>query len=94
MKKFLVLVLLFACVSANAQHRAYYPHGYYRPYHDHLHWVLPAVVGGVVVYEMTKPPVIVQQPVVIQPPLELNCSPWREIQTPDGKIYRERTCTQ
>jgi len=36
--------------------------------------------------------VIIQQPQVIVQ--QENCSPWREVQTYDGRIYRERTCTQ
>lgn len=48
-----------------------------------------------------QPPVIVQQPPVFvqqQPPVivqrEPICSEWREIRTPDGRIYRERSCYQ
>jgi hypothetical protein len=33
-----------------------------------------------------------RQPVIVQ--LQENCTPWKEIQTPDGQTYRERTCTQ
>ena len=78
-------------------------HGYYPGYG----WVAPTVIGGVIGYEIarnqTPPPVIVQQPVIVQsvpvaPTVYYGqtqtCTAWNEIQTPDGKIYRERTCTQ
>ena len=44
-----------------------------------------------------------QQTVVVQKPQEViqqqpgpnaNCTDWKEVQTSDGKIYKERTCTQ
>jgi len=35
--------------------------------------------------------IVQQQPIYV--PQEA-CTPWKEIQTLDGKIYRERTCTQ
>ena len=105
MKKIiLTALLLIASASAMAQyHGPRHGHGHG---HGHWHrghggtwnWVVPAIIGGAVVYGATRPaeasPVIVQQPVIIQSPVDQNCSPWKEIQTPDGKIYRERTCTQ
>jgi hypothetical protein len=67
------LVLTVAAVSANAQH-----HGWRHGYHGHYGgngwgWVVPAVVGGAVVYAATRPPVVVQQqPVIVQqPPAEV-----------------------
>jgi hypothetical protein len=66
------------------------------------HWIVPAVIGGVLTYEIvksqeqrpviiTEPPVIVQQPpVVIQ--RQPVCTEWREYTGPDGRVYRERTC--
>lgn len=67
----LALVSLVGC--ANAQH---YGHHGYRPHHVHgggWGWVVPAVIGGAIVYGATRPaqaePVIVQQPpVVVVPP--------------------------
>lgn len=42
------------------------PHHHHRARGDGLRWVLPAVIGGAVVYAVTRPdPVIVQQPPVI-----------------------------
>ena len=104
MKKLIALVLLAGSVSAMAQ----YPH------HNHRHggrgyngWIAPVIVSGVVGYEIARhqtPPVIIQQPVIVQPapvpPATVyygqtqTCTAWNEIQTADGRIYRERTCTQ
>lgn len=97
MKKILVAVMLLVSSTAFADHGYHGYHGYWR--HDGRGgwgWVAPAVVGGVIVYEATRPPVIVQQPapVVIQQQVGPVCSPWTEIQNPDGTITRTRTCTQ
>jgi hypothetical protein len=98
MKKLIALILITLSTTAMAQH-----------YHHHRHngwgyngWIAPVIVSGVIGYEIARrqPPVIVQQPVVVQPapyygqiPVQ-SCTAWTEIQTPDGRIYRERTCTQ
>ena len=101
MKRFIALILLTSSLSAMAQHGLRYHHGYYPGYN--YGWVAPTIIGGVIGYEIARnqPPVIVQQPVIVQPaPVTPyygqtpTCSAWNEIQTADGKIYRERTCTQ
>jgi hypothetical protein len=103
MKRLVALILLSVSLSAMAQ----YPH------HNHRRggwgyngWIAPVIVSGVIGYEIARnyPPVVVQQPVIIQPtpvpPATIyygqtqTCTAWNEIQTADGKIYRERTCTQ
>ena len=97
MKKLIALVLITLSATAMAQH------------HHHRHggggyngWIAPVIVSGVIGYEIARrqPQVIVQQPVVVQPapyygqiPVQ-SCTVWTEIQMPDGRIYRERTCTQ
>lgn len=68
MKK-LILVLfigLGAIASANACcYRGGYHGGYYHPYG----WVAPALIGGVIGYELAQPPVVVQQqPIIVQQP--------------------------
>jgi hypothetical protein len=99
MKKILVaLSLLVLTGTAMAQH-----HGHGFRHHGHHRgpsmgwWVAPVVVGAIS-YELGRQQVIVQQqPVVIQQqsiPPSITCTEWKEIQGPDGKIYRERTCTQ
>jgi hypothetical protein len=100
MKKILLALSLLAVTgTAMAQH--YHGHGM-RHYGQHRGpgigwWVAPVVVGAIG-YELGRQQVIVQQPpVVIQQqtiPQATTCTDWKEIQGPDGKIYRERTCTQ
>lgn len=100
MKKILIsLALLMVTVPALAQHwnHGHRHHGHAR-YYGHSGWVAPLIIGGVVGAAIANRPVqaetfIVQsQPVFVQQ--QENCTPWKEIQTLDGKIYRERTCTQ
>ena len=98
-KLFITLLLAGATLPALAQHHGHgFRHpGYYRGYYGGGGWVAPLIIGGAVGYALTRPdPVIVQQPVYVeQPPViqNQNCGPWKEVQTPEGKIYRERTCT-
>lgn len=90
MKKFL-LILAMLPTLASAQH--YYHHNH-RPHWRYQNnawtWMVPAVIGGVVVYEATKNPP--PQPIIVQQPPQENCTAWTEIQTPDGRIVRERVC--
>ena len=105
MRKFIVSVIASALlisptlVFAKHGHHAHVP--IYK--HGHLHrthngaWVfVPALIlGGLAGAAMAKENQ--QQPVVIQSnpnTVYVECSEWKEIQTPDGKIYRERTCVQ
>jgi hypothetical protein len=97
MKKILVALSLLALTgSAMAQHhhgQGFRHPGYYRG-PGYGWWVAP-VVTGVISYELGRQQVIVQQqPVIVQPQPIQTCTEWKEIQTPDGKIYRERTCSQ
>ena len=100
MKKILVALSLLALTgTAIAQH--YHGHGF--RHHGHHRgpsmgwWVAPVVVGAIG-YELGRQQVIVQQqPIVIQQqsiPPSITCTEWKEVQTSDGKIYRERTCNQ
>ena len=67
MKK-IILVLLLSIVSV--AHAERWRHGggaYY--YHPGYGWAVPAIIGGAIVYEATRPPVYIQQqPVYIQQP--------------------------
>ena len=106
MKKLLIasLIGLGTLTSVSAQAHGYGPHGYWRPHPGGgWGWVAPVVVGGVIGYELTRPPVYTQPPVVVQqPPVVIqqnpvvvqgqNCSPWTQIQNPDGSITTTRTC--
>lgn len=75
-------------------HFQHHRHHHYR----HHNWVAPLIIGGVATYALTRPdPVIIRdQPVIIEQPVDVipgtNCSPWRELQQPDGSVVRERTC--
>ena len=67
------LLLTFVAVAANAQHHGW-RHGHHGGnYGGGWSWVVPAVIGGTVVYAATRPPVVVQpQPVIVQqPPVEV-----------------------
>jgi len=107
MKKIFVSMLLAGVMMpAFAQHHQHqhghgHGHGYWhhRGHGSGWNWVVPAVIGGAVVYGVTRPdPVIVQQPVIVQPPVQViqrqNCSPWTETENSDGTITRTRTCAQ
>jgi len=105
MKKLFCIVLLAASCLAQAdgfrhEHHHEYYGGYYQAGGD---WVGPAIIGGIIGYELNRPrynpPVVVQQPVIVQPqPVysvqSQSCSAWVETQHPDGTITRTRTCTQ
>ena len=106
MKKILALVLALASVSAMAQPGfRHHHHGYYPGYN--YGWVAPTIIGGVIGYEIARnqPPVIVQQPVVVQqypvPPATVyygqsqQCTAWtEEYNYTTGTITRTRTCSQ
>ena len=101
MKLLLAALLAVASTTAIAQHRHpghsgfHHRHFHHKHWHPHHGWVVPTIIGGVVVYEIMKnqqpaPPVIIQQEPA--PPITV-CGEWKEIMTSDGKVYRERTCT-
>ena len=99
MKKIIVALSLLALTgTAMAQHY----HGHGLRHHGHYRgpglgwWVAPVVVGAIG-YEIGRQQQVVvqQQPVIVQPQVQAQtCTEWKEIQGPDGKIYRERTCSQ
>ena len=98
MKRLVALILITLSATAMAQHHPHHRHGGW----GYNGWIAPVIVSGVIGYEIARrqPQVIVQQPVVVQPapyygqtPVQ-SCTAWTEIQMPDGRIYRERTCTQ
>lgn len=68
MKKILFVILLTISIMAHADRWNHGGGRYY--YHPGYGWVVPAVIGGAIVYEVTRPPVYIQQaPMYIQPPL-------------------------
>ena len=95
MKKIVLFLALLTGASAFAQHHHY--HGHWHRSGGGWVWVVPTIIGGVVGYEIAKSqqPVVIQQPPIVVPqPIQQTCSPWTEIQNPDGTITRTRTCTQ
>lgn len=100
MKKVLAIVLLtLATVPAMAQHWRHGHHGHHghARYYGHSGWVAPLVIGGVVGAVIANRPAQAETVIVQQQPIYVpqeSCTPWKEIQTLDGRIYRERTCTQ
>ena len=91
MKKLIALALLTLAVSVQAQHHRHHQRG--------GNWMAPVIVGGVIGYALTRnyyEPVYnygyVPPPVVVQPPVRANCTPWTETQHADGTITRTRTC--
>jgi hypothetical protein len=91
MKFLLAFLLSVSTVSAFAHQHGYWRHGG----GGNWNWVAPVVVGGVIGYEIARPPTVVYQqpPVVIQQPAQMqNCSPWTQVQNPDGSITTTRTC--
>ena len=108
MKKIFLVIMLAASGLAQADYREY-RHGGHRDVRvqqvANADIIFPLVIGGIfgaVIANSNRPePIIVQQqpvfvqqqPVIIQQSPQL-CTDWKEIQYPDGKIYRERTCSQ
>ena len=65
---FSLFTLLFSTFAAAGPY--HYRHGQHRFYHTPsvYHWVVPAVIGGTIVYAATRPdPIVVQpqQPVIV-----------------------------
>ena len=98
MKKLLFVIALMLTSTAQAQ----WHHGHgHRGYGGGWNWMVPAIIGGAVVYGATRPdtvvvqqpPVYVQNPPVVYQPRE-NCTPWTETQHSDGSVTRTRTCAQ
>jgi hypothetical protein len=87
-KLLLVLSLLTILGTANAQ---WHHHGGCC-YRAGIGWVAPAIVGGVIGYELSRPPVyveqqpiIIQQPVVQSPPVGYH---WQEMIDPQTGVKR------
>lgn len=99
MKKIILVVLMTITTAAFAQpghfrHGHHYGGHWQRGHNSAWVWMVPAIVGGAIVYEASR-----QQPsqtVIIQQQslVDTNCSPWTETQNPDGTITRTRTCTK
>jgi len=104
MKKVLLVLMLIAAGTASAQwnhhHRSIENRTVIVERND---WIGPLIIGtiaGAVIANANQPqPIVQQQPVYIQreqviQPRETQtvCYGWKEFQTLDGQIYRERSC--
>lgn len=96
MKKIIISGILASVLSLSAQaqplHHMHKGHWHRAP-GGGWYWVPALVVGGIagaVIARENQTPVIVHQP----PTVYVECTEWKEIQTNEGKIYRERSCTQ
>lgn len=99
-KLFIALALACATLPALAQH--YHGHGFRHPGYYRgpgIGWWVAPVVTGVIGYELGRQQTVIVQPqsVIVEQtgpqPVTQNCGPWKEVQTPDGRVYKERTCT-
>jgi len=101
MKK-LIAVLALATASTSAfegYHGGY--GGYYGGYHGGyyhgggVNWVAPALIGGVIGYELAQPRYVQPAPTVIYqqaPTVYQNCTAWVESVDQYGNVTRTRTC--
>ena len=69
MKKILFILVLLLTTTAHAERWRHGGGAYY--YHPGYGWAVPAIIGGVIVYEATRPPVYIQQPVYVQQQIPL-----------------------
>lgn len=78
-------------------HRHGMRHYHHHPHHIHRGWIAPAIVGGVIagaaVHHYANPPIVYTETVPVWRSNPV-CTEWREILTEDGRILKERTCTQ
>jgi len=93
-----LVITLLTATAAQAQWR--HEHRHWEPRTvivERNDWVAPLIIGGIagaIIANQNQPqPVVVQREQVIVPPQTI-CTSWREIQMPDGQIYRERNCYQ
>ena len=91
-KIILTSLLAFTTVAYAApfNHGHHHNGQWQRSYNGGWFWAVPVIIGGAIVYQATHP----QTPVIVQPIIDSNCSPWTEIQNPDGTITRTRTCNR
>ena len=70
----LALTLSSAAFAQHHGHRGHHGHhGHWKHHNKHVHsghnWIVPALIGGAVVYAATRPdPVVVQQPTIVLQP--------------------------
>lgn len=99
MRHFLIgfLAIIGLTITSQAIAGPHHHHGHHHRHWHHNHgwvWVAPTIIGGVIGYEIARnqQPVIVQQ--IPQQTQTVECTEWREVMHPDGRVVKERTCTQ
>jgi hypothetical protein len=101
MKKLILSVLMLAVAGTASAQWHHHRTGPTVIYRDN-NWVAPLIIGGIagaIIARESQPVIVQQSPVYIQQqPIIVQrqpvCTEWKEIQTPDGQIYRERACSQ
>jgi len=69
------------------------PHRPHPPVVVYREWIGP-LVGGVVIGSVIADSIDKRRPEQPSTDKKVVCTEWREIQTSDGKIYRERSCRE
>ena len=103
MKKIIVIAIALSASSAWAdmyREYRYVPRVVHVERHAQADILVPLIIGGMVgaaIANQNQPQPVPQQQVFIQrEPVVVQqqtvCYGWKEIQTADGQIYRERTC--
>ena len=86
MKKLLAIFILSAgmgaCSVNSYAHEGFRHPGYYRGGCYGCGWVAPALIGGVIGYELSRQPVYVNPPVVYTPPPVIVQQPQTTVQAP------------
>jgi len=93
MKKLILAFSLLAVIGSASAHEGFRHYGYRGPCCYNGGWVGPAIIGGVIGYEIANRPVIVEQPPVIytqpsivqQPPLGYH---WQEMIDPATNVRK------
>ena len=95
MKKSLLALSLFALIGTACAHGPYRTFGYHNGYYGCGGcWVAPAVIGGVVGYELSRPTTVyvepqpiytVPQPIVQQPPYGYH---WQDMVDPTTNLHK------
>jgi hypothetical protein len=80
--KNLLAILLMTVSSIAVAGPKHGHHGHHRHWHSNHSWVVPALIGGAVVYAATRSdPVIIQQPTIVLQPNQVMI---------DGVVYNKQ----
>jgi hypothetical protein len=86
--KILAALLAMTPLSSMAQHHHGMRHfDHHQHYRGNWGWVAPAVIGGAVVYGLTRPVIVQQQPVYVQQPTIVDPS---QVVVIDGIAYTKQ----